>query len=179
MIRLFIAINIPEIVKMQIDGMGRSIKNCKPVPEEQLHLTLKFIGDVEGSKALDIHEALEETPSSPFSIKIKGVGVFPPRGTPRVLWAGISPEDQVTRLRNSIESRLATISIPREKQKFSPHITLARLKNSPLQQLHDYLAGNAFLETKEFQVDSFSLYSSQLTPKGAIHTVEGIYPLMG
>lgn len=177
MIRLFIAINIPELIKMQIQGVGRSIRNGRPVPADQLHLTLKFIGEVESSMLLDIHENLEEITFDKFSTKVKGTGIFPPRGAPRVLWAGITPAETTNRLRNTIENRLTTIHIPKERQKYSPHITVARLKNSPIEQVHNFLAGNAFLETQEFLVDSFSLYSSQLTRKGAIHTIENTYSL--
>lgn len=177
MIRLFIAINIPELIKLQIQGMGRSIRNGRPVPADQLHLTLKFIGEVESSMLLDIHEKLEEITFDKFSTKVKGIGIFPLRGAPRVLWAGISPTEMTIRLRNTIENELASINIPKEKQKYSPHITLARLKNSPTQHVHNFLAGNAFLETEEFMVDGFNLYSSQLTKNGAIHTIESTYSL--
>lgn len=163
---------------MQIQGMGRSIKNGRPVPAEQLHLTLKFIGEVESSRLLDIHETLEEITFDTFSIKVKGIGTFPPRGAPRILWAGIAPTDATTRLRKTIENKLAAINIPREKQKYTPHITLARLKNCPLQQVHSFLAGNALLETQEFEIASFSLYSSQLTKKGAIHSIEREYSVI-
>lgn len=177
MTRLFIAIDIPELIKMSIQGMGRSIRNGKPVPTEQLHLTLKFIGEVESSKLLDIHEILAEITLPKFSIQLKGTGAFPPRGTPRVLWAGITPADMTIHLRNTIENRLTAIDIPKERQKYKPHITLTRLKNSPVHQVHNFLAGNAFLETPKFQVDSFCLYSSQLTKKGPIHTLESEYLL--
>lgn len=126
---------------------------------------------------LDIHENLEEITFDKFSTKVKGIGTFPPRGAPRVIWAGIDPTETTTRLRNAIENRLEKINIPKERQKYSPHITLARLRNSPLEQVHNFLAGNAFLETEKFLVDSFSLYSSQLTRKGAIHTIESDYSL--
>jgi len=178
MIRLFIAIDIPEVIKMHVQGMGRSIKNGRPVPDDQLHLTLKFIGEVESSRLLDIHESLGVISHPRFSISLKGVGTFPPRGTPRVLWAGITPVENVTRLRRTIENKLAEISIPKEGKKYSPHITLARLRNSPIKQLQQFLAGNAFLETPEFEVENFSLYSSQLTSKGAIHRLESSYSLI-
>lgn len=178
MIRLFIAINIPELIKMQIQGMGRSIRNGRPIPAEQLHLTLKFIGEVESSRLLDIQETLEEITFDKFSIKIKGIGTFPPRGAPRILWAGIAPTDATARIRNTIENKLAAINIPKERQKHTPHITLARLRNCPLEQVHNFLAGNALLETEEFEVARFSLYSSRLTKKGAIHTIEREYSLI-
>lgn len=178
MIRLFVAIDIPEAIREEVQGMGRSIPNARPVPADQLHLTLKFIGEVEGSKFLDIQDTLEKVSQRKFSLCIKGTGTFPPRGTPRILWAGVEPVKNAIALRNSIERQLAAIDIPREKKKYTPHLTLARLRNSPIPALQQFLAGNAFLQTSSFPVETFTLYSSQLSPKGAIHTMESSYPLL-
>ena len=175
--RLFIAIDIPETIRRDIGGMGRSLARSRSVPDDQLHLTLKFIGEVEGSRVLDIEEKLQEICRPPFSLCLKGVGVFPPRGVPRILWAGVEPHDNIVALRNTIERTLAEIDIPREKQKFTPHLTLARLKDCPLRRLQELLAGNALLRTPDFPVDRFHLYSSRLTKSGAIHTILRTYPL--
>lgn len=170
MIRLFVAVNIPNNIKRLIAGLGGSIPRAQPVPEEQLHLTLKFIGEVENSRLIDIREGLNDISFYPFKLNLKGVGTFPPRGSPRVLWVGIEPQDNLQLLRNKIEKALAYREIPREKRKFAPHLTIARLKSSPIKRLHQFLAGNSFLQSPDFSVSSFSLYSSQITPKGAIHS---------
>ncbi len=177
MIRLFIAIEIPEKIRYEVQGMGRSIANARPVPRDQLHLTMKFIGEVEGSKFLDIQEVLGEIAHPKFSLCLKGVGTFPPRGAPRILWAGVDPTRETIALRKSIERELVPLNIPREKQKFTPHLTLARLRNSPISHLQQFLAGNAFMQSSTFGVDTFNLYSSQLTQKGAIHTLQSSYSL--
>jgi 2'-5' RNA ligase len=177
MIRLFVAIDIPETIRKEVEGMGRAIPNSRPVPADQLHLTLKFIGEVEGSRLLDIDDALQETSLPAFSLCLQGVGTFPPRGTPRILWAGVQQANRVVALRNSIERTLAAIDIPRERKKYIPHLTLARLRNCPIQHLQQFLAGNAFLQTPEFSVESFHLFSSKLTKKGALHTIISSYPL--
>ncbi len=160
-----------------MEGIGRSIPHTLPVPADQLHFTLKFIGEVEGSIFLDIRDALKGILLPKFSLALKGLGTFPPRGTPRILWAGVEPMDEIVALRNSIERTLAAIDIARDKKKFTPHLTLARLKNCPISRLHQVLAGNAFLQTPDFPVESFQLYSSQLTKKGALHTLESSYQL--
>lgn len=177
MIRLFLAIDIPDTIRKAVQGMGRSIPNARPIPAHQLHLTLKFIGEVDGGTLLDIQDVLGEIRQPEFSLCLKGVGIFPPRGIPRILWAGVDPVENTISLRNSIERELAAINIPREKKKYSPHLTLARLRNCPIPALHNFLAGNAFLQTSTFPVQAFNLYSSRLTPKGAIHTLENSYPL--
>lgn len=177
MIRLFVAITLPESIRKEVQGMGRAIPNGRPVPEDQLHLTLKFIGEVEGSRLLDIQEALASISHRKLSICLQGVGTFPPRGNPRILWAGVEPAGHTIALRNSIEKKLLLIGIAKERKKFTPHITLARLNNSPIRQVQQYLAGNAFLHTETFTVNSFELYSSQLTGKGALHRLENSFPL--
>ncbi len=177
MIRIFIAIDIAESIRREVAGLGRFLPDTRPVPDEQLHLTLKFIGEVEGGRVLDIKEALHDIVRPAFSLCLKGVGTFPPRGIPRILWAGVDPHEHIVNLRNAIERKLFEIGVPRERQKFSPHLTLARLRNCPLKRLQEFLAGNAMLRTAEFQVEQFHLYKSQLTKSGAIHTILESYPL--
>ena len=179
MIRLFIAIDVPEDFSTLICGLGGTIPGSRPVPLDQLHLTIKFIGEVESGRLDDIREALDSIDSPPFSLSLKGVGHFPPRGMPRVLWVGVSPVAEITALRNRIENTLFGAGIPREGRKFAPHITVARLKNSPLKRVGQWLAGNAMLETPPFEVSEFRLYASTLSAKGAIHTVKGVFPLRG
>jgi 2'-5' RNA ligase len=162
---------------VEIADLGGSIPKARPVPVEQMHLTLKFIGEVEGSRLLDIQGVLSEISRPQFTIGLHGVGTFPPRGTPRILWAGVHPLENLMALRQTIEGRLAEIAIRREKQKYSPHLTLARLNNSPLKHLQQFLAGNAFLRTPQFTVAAFDLFKSQLTSSGAKHTLIATYPL--
>jgi 2'-5' RNA ligase len=178
MIRLFIAIDIPEAIRMEVAGMGRSIPSARPIPVDQLHLTLKFIGEVEGSKFLDIQDSLKEIFLPKFSLSLKGVGTFPPRGIPRILWAGVEQAERTNALRNAIDRTLAVLNIPRDKKKYTPHLTLARLRNSPIHDLQHFLAGNAFFQSSEFPVENFHLYRSRLTSKGAQHTIERSYPLI-
>lgn len=177
MIRLFVALDIPETISIAVAPVGRSIANARAVPIEQLHITLKFIGEVEGSRLLDIQEALHHIRLPKFSLALQGIDVFAPRGTPRILWAGVAPVQPVVTLRNGIEKTLAAIDIARDKKRFTPHLTLARLNNRPSTRLHEFLAGNAFFQSPEFAVESFQLYKSQLTPKGALHTLQCSYPL--
>ncbi len=177
MLRLFIAIPLPTAIKEEIVGLGGLLAGARPVPVEQLHLTLKFIGEVEGSRRLDIEEVLAEISRPSFSLCLQGVGTFPPRGVPRVLWAGVQPKDDLLSLRRSIENKLAEIGIPRERQKFQPHLTLARLNNPSIHHLQQFLAGNALLRSPEFSVASFCLYKSQLTNGGPLHSRLQTYAL--
>ena len=177
MLRLFVAIDIPEDIRILMCGMGATIPGARPVPTDQLHLTLKFLGDTEPSLLTDIRQALAAIEHAPFTMSLKGVGHFPPRGTPKVLWAGVDPAMEVISLRNKVEKALAAIGIERDHRKFSAHVTLARLRNSPLKRVTQFLAGNSLFATPAFAVREFHLYSSTLSAKGAVHTLQASFPL--
>lgn len=175
--RLFVAVDIPDSIRQALAGMGFGLPGAKWVDPEQLHLTVRFIGEVEGGLFHDIRECLSELKSVGFSMRLKGVGHFPPRGTPRVIWVGIERNDSLALLKKKLDSALARVGAAPDGRKFSPHITLARLKNTPAQKVGRFIAGNSLYESEPFAVQNFRLYSSLLTPKGAIHTMEAEYPL--
>lgn len=175
--RLFVAIELPAEIKGQLATISYGVPGARWVDEDQLHLTVRFIGEVDGGIFHDIKEGLEAVRVAPFSLRLKGLGFFPPRGMPRVLWVGIEKNPQLVQLRNKVESRLVRIGLTPEGRKFAPHITLARLRDTPPNKLGNFLAGNGLFETSAFAVQEFLLYSSRLTPKGAIHTVEAAYGL--
>jgi len=175
--RLFIAVDLPTEIKNNLASMSFGIPGAKWIDPQQIHLTVRFIGEVDGTTFLDIKAALKQVRLEPFSLTLKGVGHFPPRGKPRVLWVGIEQSQPLQSLKKRIDTTLAGTGLEPEGRKFSPHITLARLKNSPVQKVANFLAGNGLFSQEPFEVIDFKLYSSTLTPKGAIHKVENIYPL--
>ncbi len=175
--RLFIAVDLPAGIKNNLGIMSYGIPGAKWIDPQQIHLTVRFIGEVDGTTFLDIKTALEQVSLEPFSMALKGVGHFPPRGKPRVLWVGIEQSEPLQSLKSRIDRILATAGLQPEGRKFSPHITLARLKNSPIHKVADFLAGNGLFSQEPFEIKDFKLYSSTLTPKGAIHKVEKVYPL--
>ena len=175
--RLFIAVDLPEEIRNNLGKISFGIPGARWVDPLQIHLTVRFVGEVNGTTFLDIKAALEQVKFSPFSLTLKGVGHFPPRGKPRVLWVGIEQSQALQSLKKKIDLTLARVGLEPEGRKFSPHITLARLKNSPIQKVANFLAGNGLFNQEPFEVMDFKLYSSTLTPKGAIHRVEKVYPL--
>ena len=176
--RLFVAVDLPEDVKKKLADICFGLPGARWVPLDQLHLTVRFIGEVDGGLFQDIRSRLEEVQGDGFPVTLKGLGHFPPKKNPRVIWVGIDKCDQLDQLRKKIDSSLMSVGIPPEKRKFSPHITLARLKKTPLNRITDFLAGNALFALPEFEVKNFFLYSSTLTPKGAIHHQEAVYSLV-
>ena len=144
---------------------------------DQMHLTLRFIGEVDGGLFRDIREALQTIRIEPFELHIREVGFFPPRRAPELLWAGVEPSDQLSHLRDKVESTLQRVGVKREGRKFQPHVTLARLKDTSDSHVARYLSANSLFKTAPFAVEQFSLYSSFLASEGAIHTLEVNYEL--
>ncbi len=173
--RLFVAIDLPETIKKELTGISFGLPGARWVPLDQLHLTVRFIGEVDGGLFDDIRSGLEQVEASEFLLTLKGLGHFPPRKDPRVLWVGMEKNDALLALRKKVDSVLVGCGLAPEKRKFSPHITLARLKKTPLQRVTRFLAGNALFSLPDFSVTRFYLYSSVLTSKGAVHTIEAEY----
>jgi 2'-5' RNA ligase len=128
--------------------------------------------------AIEIADALSLIESTPFELTLKGVGHAPPRGEPRVLWIGVEEQPILLQLQRKIEKTLVELGLPPEKRNFQPHVTVARLNNTPHEWVANFLAQNALLRTPTFTVEEYHLVSSQLSSKGAVHTKEYSYPLI-
>ncbi|MBU0483003.1 MAG: RNA 2',3'-cyclic phosphodiesterase [Proteobacteria bacterium] len=215
MYRLFTAIDLPDQIKSELMAICCGLPDTKWVPADQLHLTLRFIGEVDGVMLNEIKGALAEVKSHPCAMRLKGIGHFPPRKQPKVLWAGVEDHKPLVQLRNRIESILVRCGLEPEHRKFSPHITIARLRDTPISKvarlkipaashgespygrilssdsltnpaascgecvsLCMFMAAHSLFNTSEFTVQEFHLYSSYLTPKGAIHHQEASYLLL-
>ena len=170
--RLFTAIDLPEAVRDSLAMMCCGLPGARWVIPEQLHLTLRFIGDVDHSMLPDIVDVLEGVSCAPFSVTLQGTGFFPPRKKPQIVWAGVEKNDGLLVLRNNIEAGLVSVGLTPEKRKFFPHITLARLQRTPSSWVGRYLEDHGLFFCPPFQVNSFQLYSSVLNPKGARHYSE-------
>jgi len=175
--RLFVAIDPPAAIRGQLSALCCGLPDARWTPPEQFHLTLCFIGEVDGASFLDIREALAETTCPAFSLRLQSVGFFPPRGQPWVVWAGVEKCEPLTALQHKVVARLLQLGFVPENRKFAPHVTLARLDQTPASKVGKYLAINGLFAVDPFPVDCFALYSSVLGRKGATHRVEQTYPL--
>ena len=164
--RLFIAIRPPEDVRdLLIDAMDDS-PALRWVGDEQLHLTLRFVGEVERPIANDIAAALERTASRAFEMRIKGVGKFE-KWNGGALWAGIEPKEPVIALAAKVERAIQQVGLKPGRRAFSPHITLARWNRSNAEAVDSFLRRNADLRSAPFEVDRFILFESKLSRHGA------------
>ena len=163
--RLFVAIRPPEDVRdLLIDAMDDS-PALRWVGDEQLHLTLRFIGEVERPVANDIAAALDRVRSSNFQLRISGVGKFE-RRSGGALWAGVEPKTPVVGLAAKVERALQQVGLEPEHRAFSPHITLARWNRRNSEAVETFLHRNSDLHSEPFDVDRFILFESKLSRHG-------------
>ncbi len=171
--RLFVAIDLPEEVKESIWNVSerlKRIKGLKVVERENLHITLKFLGEVKESSIKEISERLSGINSEPFSVSVEGIGSFPSKKRPRVIWVGINRGyDEILLLKKKIDVSLSPMF--GSEKRFSPHITIARAKY-PLKWslIDDVISGFREQIFGGFEVLGFSLKKSILKPEGPLYS---------
>jgi 2'-5' RNA ligase len=176
MIRLFTAIEIPEAIRTRLTFLQGGIPSARWSPVENFHLTLRFIGEVSETTASDIDGVLEGLNGQGFTLTLKGVGEFGGRD-PRALWVGVAPSEPLMRLAAKIESALQRMGLEAETRKYSPHVTLARLRDAPIGKVREFLAAHAMFESTPFAVREFALFSSHMRAGGSQYQVERTYEL--
>lgn len=178
MTRLFVAVDLPDEAKKDLSALCQGLAGVRWLPAEHLHLTLRFIGEVDDALAGAIRQGLSGENLAPFVCRLQGVGRFPPKGRPRVLWAGVRAEEGLLRLQRTVEMAARGMGLAPEERAPRFHITLARLKDMPPAPVANYLARHDQFQSEPFTVQAFHLYASLLTSKGAIHTRVRSYPLL-
>jgi 2'-5' RNA ligase len=181
-VRCFIAVELPEEVKAGLSRLQAQLKSAGQFPVKwvnpySIHLTLKFLGNVDAERTSQITEAAAEAAQgvSPLNLEIKDLGVFPNPRRVQVVWVGISGEvDKLLQLQKGIESSLSGLGFAPEARAFTPHLTLARVRDraSPeeRQKLGELIAGTKFEAENAFSVAAIRLMRSQLTREGAIYS---------
>jgi 2'-5' RNA ligase len=174
--RLFVAIRPPEPIRnLLIDAMDDS-PEFRWQDEEQLHLTLRFIGEIERPIAEDVAAALGAIRARPFEVRIKGVGRFDQRNA-GALWAGVEPKEPLAALAAKIERACLSVGLEPERRAYHPHITLARWKGRRTREVAACLESNGGLASEPFQVEAFTLFESRLSRHAAHYEVVARYPL--
>jgi 2'-5' RNA ligase len=174
--RLFVAIRPPDdIVDVLVDAMDDS-PALRWVSDDNLHLTLRFIGEVERPLADDIARELERIRSARFALNLSGIGAFEQRGGGAV-WAGVEPRAAVAALAAKVERACQVAGCEAERRAFHPHITLARFGRGSKAEVQPYLSRNAALTSAPFAVTSFTLFESHLSRHGALYDTVADFPL--
>lgn len=180
-LRLFAALEIPDDIAERLVAIQRGVPGAKWRPRENLHLTLRFFGEVQEPVADDLDAALEAIGQAraPFDLALKGAGFFG-KEEPHTLWMGASPHEPLAALAADCERAARRAGLKPEPRKFAPHVTLAYLEGSVLERVVAFEQRHALFESAPFRVESFGLYSSFLRPGAtSLYREEAIYPLLG
>ena len=186
--RTFIAIELPQDIRTHLAGLQNELKKAgadvKWVEEANIHITLKFLGEVNDQQLAEVKKVLEGAAyaSKQFSMRVSSLGAFPKVSFPKVIWVGIDKGDAETQhIVQDLEDRLVRLGIPQEQRPFSSHITIGRTRSElnrvRLAQELDSLAGQLAGQTQEFNVTKITLFKSTLTPKGPLYEVIKEAPL--
>ncbi len=174
--RLFVALRPPENIRdLLIDAMDDS-PEFRWQGEEQLHLTLRFIGEADRPLASDLADALARIRAKPLELRIAGVGRFEQRNS-GALWAGVEPKAPLAALAAKVERACVSVGLEPERRAFHPHITLARWKGRRSRELESFLSRRAGLASQPFDVISFILFESRLSRHGAHYEQVATFPL--
>jgi RNA 2',3'-cyclic 3'-phosphodiesterase len=189
--RLFVAVDIDAGARKNLDAVSRELRRRVSlqapgarvtwVAPDRLHLTVRFIGETDERVREAIATALGAAiPVAPFEVSLAGVGAFPSRGAPRVLWTGIGKgEDDLRRVEREVDARLRAVGIDAEARPFHPHLTLARVRDAAGLWGPTLLEGLAQTEIGTTHVEAITLFESRLSPRGPTHEARLRTPLRG
>lgn len=177
--RLFVALDLPDYAKDAISSLQRGLPDARWSTVDTLHITLAFLGDLEGRRFKEAMHALAEVQTRPFNVKLSGIGHFPPRGPVKQLWVGIQPEPELERLKRSVDRVLDDVGVDVDRRRFVPHVTFARFRFPPPEnRMGSFLRRNALFGLPPFIVSDFHLYSSWLGTSPAHYEIEASYELI-
>jgi 2'-5' RNA ligase len=174
--RLFVALEIPRNAALSLSLLRGGLPGARWIDVENYHLTLRFIGDVEGHVADETAGALDRIRRHPFHLQLAGVGIFGSR-KPHTLWAGVSASPDLSALQGEIERAFQRIGLPPDPRKFAPHVTLARLREADSSAVAKWLSGRGNFATEPFRVTRFVMMSSRSSTGGGPYVVEESWTL--
>ena len=174
--RLFVALRPPRAIRLALLTAMHGISGARWQSDEQLHLTLRFIGEVDSHRAEDIAAALGALHAPAIAARIAGVGLFERQGRPHMVWAGVEPLAPLAALHRKVDQLLARVGIAAETRAFVPHITLARL-NRGSGSVAPFLALHGDLASEDFAFAHVTLYESELGHGGSRYHPVARYPL--
>jgi len=181
-VRLFVAIDFPQDMLLRIEQIVSYFKTKTPPPAlkwvetKHMHLTIKFIGEIGEDKLEPIEESLVNTLAgqSHFDIEVGGLGMYPHKDNPRVIWLGITGGEPLIRMHSQLDQHLASLDVKREGRSFSPHLTIARVRRHADQATVKSIGQTLSLFNVDplgtVTIDRVQLYQSVLTPSGPIYT---------
>ncbi|MGV7215600.1 RNA 2',3'-cyclic phosphodiesterase [Bradyrhizobium sp. UFLA05-112] len=174
--RLFTGLEIPAEVGQTLSNLRGGLPGARWIDPENYHVTLRFIGDIDGISANEIASMLFRVDRKPFEVKVQGLTSFGGR-KPRAVVATIAPSKPLMELQAELERMMQRIGLDPEGRKFIPHVTLARLHDASDQDVADYLSLRGYFPSKVFTAERFVLFSSRASTGGGPYIVEDSYDL--
>lgn len=175
MIRLFTALEIPYDIARRLEALQSGIEHARWIERENFHITLRFIGDIAENVAADVDEALADIPFEPFELELEGVGEFG-GAKPHALWAGVKLTEPLKRLQARHESAMRRVGLEPDRRKYTPHVTLARLRAIEAPEVYRFIAANNLFATPKFKVTRTVLFSARASTGGGPYVAERFYP---
>jgi 2'-5' RNA ligase len=177
--RLFVALRPPPAIRALLAAIQRGVPHARWQDDDQLHLTIRYIGEVERPVAEDIALALGQVHTPAPMVALAGVGAFDKQGRVDALWAGVAPHDALAALHKKVDQALVRIGLAPERRAYLPHITLARLPRSAGAgpAIEHWRAQHAPLSSEPFGLDALVLYESHLGREGAYYQVVERFPM--
>lgn len=184
-LRSFIAIELPPHIQAGLERitgrMKTSTTDVRWVRTADIHLTLKFLGDVDEERVPELAASIAACTAgtAPFTLAVRSLGAFPNEHNPQIIWIGAEDESgRLSRMQQALETGLAGIGFKAEKRPFAPHLTLARIKSSRGKEAaRRALKECTSAECGSYEVEHICLFKSDLTPGGAVYTIQRSFPL--
>jgi RNA 2',3'-cyclic 3'-phosphodiesterase len=174
--RLFTALEVPRSIAAQLSMLKGGLPGARWIEPENYHVTLRFIGDIDGRAADDFADALPRVSAPPVTLSVRGLSVFGSK-QPHALIACIAPNPSLLTLQADIDRLAQRLNFPADPRRFTPHITLARLKNAKAADAGRYLAERGLVSAPDFTATRFVLMSSRDSTGGGPYVIEAEYPL--
>jgi len=178
MMRLFVGLGVPEGLARRLAILQGGLPGARWVVPENMHLSLRFIGEVTRNDTADIDERLSGVSAPCFDLALYGVGFFGQGAKARALWVGIEASDELSFVQAKIESAVVRAGQPPEGRKFTPHITLARFNRADANRLQNFVEGNSLFRAGPWSVDRFTLFESRMGKGGSVYTPLADYALL-
>ena len=175
--RLFVALDLPSALRTRLSWMAGGLQGARWVPPENYHLTLRFIGELPAYQAEEVDHALAGLRAPGFALQLAGVGTFEKGGRVNTLWAGVERNPALDHLQSKVETALQRAGLERERRRFAPHVTLARMDGVAEAKIAGWVQGHNLFRSEKVEIEHFTLFSSRLGKEQAVYEPEVEYKL--
>ena len=175
--RLFAAIALSPETRSELSRLTCGLPGARWIDQANMHLTIRFIGEVDGNRALDVASFLQTVSIPKFDLTISGIGLFGDKKRPKVIWAGVQPCAELMRLNQKLEIGLQRMGFAPDSRKYHPHVTLAKLKNTTTHDARLFCENHAFFRLPTQSVNGFVLFESHLSSHGSQYDAIAHYAL--